>query len=145
MYLDIYVMFLNPSLTFYFKMFIATKCQYLLTYCVHNYTTTPVSTMKDVVRLRSSTSPYSFCWRIVSWGHVAARSWSCRLHLWRTCSAVWSSSPHGHFGDCTSRYFLYMCAFSLLCPQRSLTIITFSGRYKKNDMHQGLVLALLVL
>ena len=38
---------------------------YLLT-GVRNYTTTPVSTMKDVVRLRSSTSPYSFCWRVVS-------------------------------------------------------------------------------
>ena len=42
-----------------------TEHTYLLT-GVRNYTTTPVSTMKDVVRLRSSTSPYSFCWRVVS-------------------------------------------------------------------------------
>jgi len=86
---------------------------FLSFYGVRNYTATPVSTMKDVVRLRSSTSPYSFCWRVVSWGHV-----------WRTCSVVWSSSTHGHFGDCASRYFLYMCEFSLLCPVRSQRMIS---------------------
>ena len=64
------------------KIYFSYLPTYLLT-GVRIYTPTPVSTMKDMVRLRSSTSPYSFCWRVVSWDHVAARSWSCRLHLCR--------------------------------------------------------------
>ena len=68
-----------------FQAYFFSGFTYLLAFAIK--LTTPVSTMKNVVRLRSSTSPYSFCWRVVSGGHLAVRSWSCRLHLWRTSVA----------------------------------------------------------
>ena len=60
------------------------------------YTTSPAAVMKLVVFLRSSKPPYNFWWSGVADGHCAIRSGWCMLHLWRTCSVVWSSSPQGH-------------------------------------------------
>jgi len=113
--------------TFYSKMYKWLLLIILSSSWRSLYTTTPASTMNVVVLRRSSTSPYSFCWIVASCG--ASRSWSYRLHLWRMCSAVWSSSPQGHIGDGTNLYFLHMCAFSLLCPECSLTITTCSGLF----------------
>ena len=55
--------------------------------------TSPAAVMKLVVFFRSSKPPYNFWWSGVTDGHCAIRSGWCLLHLWRTCSVVWSSSP----------------------------------------------------
>ena len=57
------------------------------------YTTSPAAMMKLVVFFRSSKTPYNFWWSGVADGHCAIPSGWCMLHLWRTCSIVWSSSP----------------------------------------------------
>ena len=75
--------------------------------------------MKLVVFFRSSKPPYNFWWSGVTDGHCAIRSGWCLLHLWRTCSVVWSSSPQGRVGEGTMFSFLCMCALSLLWPERS--------------------------
>ena len=75
--------------------------------------------MKLVVFFRSSKPPYDFWWSGVADGHCAIRSGWCLLHIWRTCSVVWSSSPQGHVGEGTIFSFLCMCALSLLWPERS--------------------------
>mgnify|MGYP006890281883 CR=1 FL=1 len=54
-------------------------------------TTSPAAVMKLVVFFRSSKPPYNFCWSGVADGHCAIRSGWCLLHLWRTCTVVWSS------------------------------------------------------
>ena len=51
----------------------------------------------------------------------------CLLHLWRTCSVDWSSSPQGHVGEGTIFSFLCMCALSLLWPERSRAKTTWPG------------------
>ena len=81
------------------------------------YTTSPAAVMKLVVFFRSSKPPYNFWWSGVANGHCAIRSGWCLLHLWRTCSVVWSSSPQGHVGEGTIFCFLCMCALSLLWPK----------------------------
>ena len=60
--------------------------------------TTSAAVMKLVVFFRSSKPPYNFGWSGVADGLCAIRSGWCLLHLWRTCSVVWSSSPQGHVG-----------------------------------------------
>ena len=72
------------------------------------YTTSPAAVMKLVVFFRSSKPPYSFWWSGGVDGHCAIRSGWCLLHLWRTCSVVWSSSPQGHVGG--KERFLVSCA-----------------------------------
>ena len=62
------------------------------------YTTSPAAVMKLVVFFRSSKPPYNFWWSGVADSHCAILSGWCPLHLWRTCSVVWSSSPQGHVG-----------------------------------------------
>ena len=57
------------------------------------YTTSPAAVMKLVVFFRSSKPPYNLWWSGVADGHCVIRSGWCLLHLWRTCSVVWSSSP----------------------------------------------------
>ena len=81
------------------------------------YTTSPAAVM--VVFFRSSKPPYNFWWSWVAEGHCAIRSGWCVLHIWRTCSVGWSSSPQGHVGEGTTFSFLCMCALILLCPERS--------------------------
>ena len=71
------------------------------------YTTSPAAVMKLVIFSRSSKPPYNFWWSGVGDGHCAIRSGWCLLHLWRTCSVVWSSSPQGHVGEGT---ILVSCA-----------------------------------
>ena len=71
------------------------------------YATSPAAVMKLVVFLRSSKPPYNFWWSGVADGHCAIRSGWCLLHIWRTCSVVWSSSPQGHVGK---ERFLVSCA-----------------------------------
>ena len=83
------------------------------------YTTSPAAVTKLVVFFRSSKPPNNFWWSGVSEGQCAIRSGWCLLHLWRTCSVVWSSSPQGHVGEGTIVSFLCMCALSLLWPNRS--------------------------
>ena len=83
------------------------------------YTTSPAAVMKLVVFFRSSKPPYNFWWSGVAEGHCAIRAGWCLLHIWRTCSVVWSSSPQGHIGKGTIFSFLCMCALSLLWPERS--------------------------
>ena len=83
------------------------------------YTTSSAAVMKLVVFLRSSNPWYNFWWSGVADGHCAIRSGWCLLHIWRTCSVVWSSSPQGHVGQGTMFSFLCMCALSLLWPERS--------------------------
>ena len=61
--------------------------------------------MKLVVFFRSSKPPYNFWWS--DDGHCAIRSGWCLLHLWSTCSVVWSSSPQGHVDEGT---ILVSCA-----------------------------------
>ena len=92
------------------------------------YTTSPAAVMKLVVFFRSSKPPYNFWWSGVADGHCAIRSGWCLLHLWRTCSVVWSSSPEGHIGEETIFIFLCMCALILLWPERSRAKITWPGR-----------------
>ena len=58
------------------------------------YTTSPAAVMKLVVFFRSSKPPYNFWWSGVAEGHFAIRSGWCLLHIWRTCSVVWSSSRY---------------------------------------------------
>ena len=60
------------------------------------YTTSPAAVMKLVFFFRSSKPPYNFWWSGVADGHCAIRFGWYLLHLWRTCSVVWSSSPQGH-------------------------------------------------
>ena len=79
------------------------------------YTTSPAAVMKLVVFFRSFKPPYYFWWSGVADGHCAIRSGWCLLHLWRTCSVVWSSSPQGHVGEGT--------IFSIICSP----IIWFTG------------------
>ena len=74
------------------------------------YTTIPAAVMKLVVFFRSSKPPYNFWWSGVADGHCAIRSSWCLLHIWRT---------QGHVGEGTIFSFLYMCALSLLWPERS--------------------------
>ena len=82
------------------------------------YTTSPAAGMKLVVFFRSSKPPYNFWWSGIADDHCAICSGWCLLHLWRTCSVVWSSSPQGHVGVGTIFSFLCMCALSLLWPER---------------------------
>ena len=83
--------------------------------------------MKLVVFFRSSKPPYNL-WRSgVADGHCAIRSGWCMLHIWRTCSVVWSSSPQGHVGEGTIFNFLCMCALSLLWPKRSRAKTNWPG------------------
>ena len=82
---------------------------------------------KLVVFFRSSKPPYNFWWSGVADGHCAIRSGLCLLHLWRTCSVVWSSSPQGHVGEGTHFSFLWMCALSLLWPERNRVKNTWPG------------------
>ena len=91
------------------------------------YTTSPAAVMKLVIFSRSSKPPYNFWWSGVGDGHCAIRSGWCLLHLWRTCSVVWSSSPQGHVGGRNDFSFLCMCALSLLWPERSRTKTTWPG------------------
>ena len=91
------------------------------------YTTSPVAVMKLVVFVRSSKPPYNFWWSGVADGHCASRSGWCLLHIWRTCSVVWSSSPQGHVGEGTIFSFLCICALSLLWPERSRAKTTWPG------------------
>ena len=60
--------------------------------------------------------PYTFWWSRDTDGHCAIRSCWYLLHLWRTCSVVWSSSLQGHVGEGTIISFLCMCALSRLNP-----------------------------
>ena len=91
------------------------------------YTTSPSALMKFVVFFRSSRPPYHFWWSGVANGHCAIRSGWCLLHLWRTCSVVWSSLPQGHVGEGANFSFLCMCALSLLWPERSRAKTTWPG------------------
>ena len=91
------------------------------------YTTSPAAVMKLVVFFRSSKPPYNFWWSGVADGHCAIRSGWCLLHIWRTCSVAWSSSPQGHVGEGTSFSFLCMCALSMLWPKRSHAKTTWPG------------------
>ena len=91
------------------------------------YTTSPAAVVKLVVFFRSSKPPYNFWWSGVAEGHCAIRSGLCLLHLWRTCSVVWSSSPQGHVGEGTIFSFLCMCALSLLWPERSRAKTTLTA------------------
>ena len=91
------------------------------------YTTSPAAVMRLVVFFRSSKPPYNFWWSGVAEGHCAIRSDWCLLHIWRTCSVVWSSSPQGHVGEGTIFSFLCMCALSLLWPERSCAKTTWPG------------------
>ena len=91
------------------------------------YTTSPAAVMKLVVFFRSSNPPYNFWWSGVADGHCAIRSGWCLLHIWRTFSVVWSSSPQGHVGEGTSFSFLCMCALSMLWPERSHAKTTWPG------------------
>ena len=86
------------------------------------YTTSPAAVMKLVVFFRSSKHPYNFWWSGVADSHCAIRTGWCLLHIWRTCSVVWSSSPQGHVGEGTIFSFLCMCALSLLWPERRFQI-----------------------
>ena len=83
------------------------------------YRTSPAAVMKLVVFFRFSKPPYNFWWSGVADDHCAIHSGWCLLHIWRTCSVVWSSSPQGHVGEGTIFSFLCMCALSLLWPERS--------------------------
>ena len=87
--------------------------------------------MKLVVFVRSSKPPYNFWWSGVADGHWAIRSGWCLLHLWRTCSVVWSSSPQDHVGEGTIFSFLCMCALSMLWPKRSRAKTTWPGMSRK--------------
>jgi len=58
-----------------------------------SYTTSPAAVMTLVVFFKSPRPPYNFWWSGVADGHCAIRFGWCLLHLWRTCSVVWSSSP----------------------------------------------------
>ena len=91
------------------------------------YTTSPAAVMKLVVFFRSSKPPYNFWWSGVAEGHCAIRSGWCLLHIWRTCSVVWSSSPQGYVGEGTIFSFLCMCALSLWWPERSRAKTTWPG------------------
>ena len=95
------------------------------------YTTSPAAVMKLVIFFRSSNPPYNFGWSGVADGHCAIRSGWCLLHLWRTCSVVWSSSPQGHVGEGNIFSFLCMCALSLLWSERSRAKITWPGLSKR--------------
>jgi len=66
--------------------------KHLLLLLVRCYTVRQVATMNGVVSLRSSTSPCSFRWSIIS---VADLSWSWLLKFWSICYVIWSSSSHG--------------------------------------------------
>ena len=102
--------------------------QYLLVFFFSfAYTTSPAVVMKLAVFFRSSKTPYNFWWSGVAEGHCAIRSCWCLLHIWRTCSVVWSSSPQGHVGEGTIFSSLCMCAFSLLWPERSRAKTTWPG------------------
>ena len=87
-----------------------TKLQCDVVFFSFAYTTSPAAVMKLVVFFRSSKPPYNFWWSGVAEGHCAIRSGWCLLHIWRTCSVVWSSSPQGHVGEGTIFSFLCMCA-----------------------------------
>ena len=80
------------------------------------YKTSPAAVMKLVVFFRSSKPTYNFWWSGVADGHCAIRSGWCLLHIWRTWSVVWSSSPQRHVGEGTIFSFLCACALSLLWP-----------------------------
>ena len=95
------------------------------------YTTSIAAVMKLVVFVRSSKLPYTFWWSGVADGHCAIRSGWCLLHIWRTCSVVWSSSPQGHVGEGNIFSFLCMCALSLLWSERSRAKITWPGLSKR--------------
>ena len=87
-----------------------TKLQCDVVFFSFAYTTSPAAVMKLVVFFRSSKPPYNFWWSGVAEGHCAIRSGWCLLHIWRTGSVVWSSSPPGHVGEGTIFSFLCMCA-----------------------------------
>ena len=91
------------------------------------YTTSPAAVMKLVVSFRSSKPPYTFWWSGIADSHCAIRSGWCLLHLWRTCSVVWTSSSQGHVGEGTIFRFLCMCALNLLLPERSRAKTTWPG------------------
>ena len=80
----------------------------LLLRLVRLHDQSPAAVMKLVVFFRSSKPPYNFWWSGVADGHCAIRSGWCLLHLWRTCSVIWSSSPQGHVGG--KERFLVSCA-----------------------------------
>jgi len=100
--------------------------------------------MKDVVRLRSSTSPYSFCWRVfpeatsqlapgrvayIFGGHALPFNLLLRMDTLGTVRV-------GTFCTCVHSVCYVM---SVVWP------LLLGLAASKNDMHQGLVLALLVL
>ena len=73
-------------------------------------------------------APYTFWWSGVADGHCAIRSGWCLLHLWRTCSVGWSSSPQqGHIGEGTIFSFMCMCVLSMLWSERSRAKTTWPG------------------
>ena len=99
------------------------------------YTTSPAAVMKLVVFFRSSKPPDNFWWSGVAEGHCAIRSGWCLLHIWRTCSVVWSSSPQGHVGG--KERFLVSCAcVRWACCGRSAVVPKPPGRAcQEGGMH----------
>ena len=83
--------------------------------------------MKLAVACRDATGPYSLSFKKVGSGHNCRLS---RLKFPQSCR-MWcvscSASPQGHKGEGTTFNFMWRCFFSLLCPVRSLKMVTCSG------------------
>ena len=89
------------------------------------YTLTPDLVIKSAVFWSISTGPYSLSSRLQAVDQVSFLTDWWSLHSCRTCSVVWSPSPHLHLGDPTI-LSLWSCLLSLLWLVLRRKMITWS-------------------
>lgn len=90
------------------------------------YTVSPAAVMNCKVFHRSIASSELESLTGVSGGHIIFCP-DCTIYMFEVCAQLFSYLHH----DSTIQYFLNICAFILLCPGRSLTIVTCSVRLRR--------------